>query len=329
MSHYFEIDWEVSWPPLYGQSITIDTNTILWRSYDKSYPAIGDRFAYYSSKQVASGYKKNNTRELGHFVSTRQLKLVDYRFMRVLLSRLISTNSHDKAIQSLASIMLSFGLCSLGHQIELIKMRYKDLNKSTHEYKQIQESINAMEKYYKPSNIIEQTGVRVAETTNDVYTMGFLQELFKDIFDGFISPRLYSPFHTEKPDTLMSPEIVIFNPKLSGVEELIKYPSPSMVTKIKINDILHRSSSYVLIDNANKTGSDMRLDFFMCGGSRDEGHYLDIADELLNSNDDELSKLYNYGKKVGSEWKKKIVLQITEAPSPCVPVSMFRNFEIG
>lgn len=330
MSYLYELDWETPFPPLYGSSIIIPENTILWRSYDKSYPAIGDRFAYYSSKQVAQGYKQNNTRELGHFISTRPLRLLDYRFMRVLLTRLIHMNSTtDKSIQYLASIMISFGLCSLKHQIDLIKMRYISLNKNTSQYKHIQQSIKEMEKYYKPNTLLEQTGVRVAETTNDIYTMGFLQELFKGYFDGFISPRLYSPFHFEKQGSMMSPEMIIFNPKASGIKELSTYPSNvSRIKQVKIVEILQQSKDgHIVIDNIHKNGEDMymSLEFFMSGGgtSSSKSHYLDTADTLLNSNDTSLLEIYNNGKKAGSKWSKKIDLRIIQTPSPCVQVTAF------
>lgn len=323
MSQYTELDWEHTWPPLYGSTITIPENTILWRSYDTQFPAIGDRFAYYSSKQVAKEYKQNSTRELGHFISSRPLKLLDYRFMKVLLTRLIHTNTHDKTIQELASIMLSFGLCSLGHQIQLVKMRYKNVSKPD-EYKQIEQSIKALEKYYKPSNIIEQLGIRIAETTNDTHTMGFLQELFKDTFDGFISPRIFSPFHIEKSDSTMSPEIIIFNPKASRIEELKKYPST--IHQIRIVDLLRSNHGYILIDNKKNTKyTDMRLDFFMYGGVRPRvgSHYLDTAETLLNMNDNVLTEVYNDGKKLGSKWSKKIDLRIVYTPSPSFSVNKF------
>jgi hypothetical protein len=328
MTQYLELDWESSWAPIYGKAITIPENTILWRSYDTSYPAIGERFAYYSSKRIATEYKKNSTRILGHFVTTRPIKLMDYRFMRVLLSRLISTNSHDTAIQELAAIMMSFGLCSLGHQIEMVKMRYRDLHKTSDEYKQIEESLQAMEQYYKPGNIIEQTGVRIAETTNDTYTMGFLQELFKDVLDGFISPRMYSPFHTEKYRSMMSPEMILFNPKASKIQELIQYPKTTTMREFEINDIIQRTSDYVVIDNITKRGVDLKLDFFMCGGNQMGAHYLDRADDMLHTNDKNLLKIYNSGKKVGNKWTKKMIVERIEAPKPCAPVSPFINIEI-
>jgi hypothetical protein len=320
---YLELDWEQPFPPLYGSPIIIPENTILWRSYDISYPAIGNRFAYYSSKYIAEGYKQNN-RELGHFISTRPIRLLDYRFMKVILSRLIHTNNANKSIQYIASIIMSFGLCSLKHQINLIKQRYISLDKNTSEYKHIHESIKAMEKYYKPKFLIEQTGVRVAETTNDIYTMGFLQELFKDLFDGFISPRMYSPFHTEKDNSMMSPEIIIFNPKASGIEKLERYPSNKSkkkeIKEIKIIELLRKKDGYILIDK-----EDTRLEFFMCGGGETvmNSHYLDKADDLLNSNDNELVEIYNNGMKAGCKWRKNVDIRIIQTPSPSVAVTPF------
>ncbi len=333
MPQYYEIDWEQSWSPLYGKPITIPENTIIWRSYDKSFPAIGNRFAYYSSQQIAKEYTQNNSRELGHFLVKRPLKLIDYRFMRVILSRLIHTNQSDKTIQYLGAIMLSFGLCSFGHQITVLKDRYKGLHKSSKEYKHIQESIKAMEQYYKPNILIEQIGVRIAETTNDAFTMGFLQELFKGVFDGFISPRLFSPFHIEKHNSLMSPEMIIFNPHESGIELMRSYPLHTHITSIKIDNIIHYNAGHVLIDNVtkNKTSMDVRLEFFMCGGEDEKnGHYFDKLDDLLNTKNKEIDTVYTNGKKVGSKWKKKIDIHYIEPPTPCIPVSPFSmSYEMG
>lgn len=321
MTKYIELNWEESWSPLYGRPIEIPENTIFWRSYDKSYPAIGGRFAYYSSQLVAKGYK-NDTRELGHFVSNRPLRLLDYRFMRVLLTRLIHINKTDKSLQHLASIMLSFGLCSLEHQIKLIKMRYSGLKKTSKSFKEIQASIRAMEEYYKPDSIIEQTGVRIAETSNDTYTMGFIQELFKDIFDGFISPRLYSPFHTEKAKSMMSPEIIIFNPIAAGIKELSSYPKLTNITVINMNELLKSNHSYILLDNIKN--KNISLDFFMDGGGLTENiHYLDKADELLNNKDNELLKEYNNGRRMGMKWNKKIDIRMIYTSSLCMPVIPF------
>jgi hypothetical protein len=324
MSKFNEIDWEQPWSPLYGKAITIPENTIIWRSYDKSYPAVDNRFGYYSSKEIAQEYTRNNSRELGHFVLKRPLKLLDYRFMKVLLSRLIHTNQSDKTIQYLAAIVLSFGLCSFSHQIYLLKNRYKDLDKTTKEYKQINESIKTMELYLKPNLLIEQIGVRIAETTNDAFTMGFLQELFKGVFDGFISPRLFSPFHIEKDNYLMSPEIIIFNPKESKIELMPKYPTTTYIKQLRIDDLIRSNAGHVLIENVkkNKLNMDINLEFFICGGGLHR-HYLDTIDDALNTQDKEMEQIYMNGKKIGHKWRKKLDISFIEPPVLYIPVSPF------
>jgi hypothetical protein len=312
-----ELHWESPWPPLYGAPIIIPENTLLWRTYDTSYPAVGDRFAYYSSKQIAEGYS-TDTRQLGLFTSSRPLRILDIRFMKTLLSRLIHTNISDKTINHFASIMISFGLCSLRHQIELIKMRYKK------DELHIQKALKALEEYYKPSSIIEQVGVRVAETTNDTYTMGFLQELFKGVFDGFISPRMYSPFHME--NTLMSPELILFNPKESGITQLASY-SPK-ITLLSLNELIFQHNGHIVIENVKKDGIniDIKMDFFMHSGNK--AHYLDEADTQLHSNK-QLTQIYNDGCKAGGKWKKKVSMYSIETPTPRIPVSPFTQYELG
>jgi hypothetical protein len=70
---------------------------------------------------------------------------------------------------------------------------------------------------------VEKQGVRIAETTNDAFTMSFLQTLFEGFADGFISPKQYTPFHYEKNYNLNA-EIIIFNPEKSQIIQLQNIP---------------------------------------------------------------------------------------------------------
>ena len=176
-------------------------------------------------------------------------------------------------------------------------------------------------------------GVRIAETTNDTFTMGFLQELFKGVFDGFISPRLFSPFHTEKDNSLMSPEIIIFNPKESGIELMTKYPSETNIKKLRIDNLIRSNAGHIMIDNVKKDKIDMdiKLEFFMCGGGDETNvHYLDKINDLLNKKDKEIERIYMNGKKVGNKWRKKIEINCIEPSVHCVPVSPFSmGYDVG
>jgi hypothetical protein len=324
MATIYELDWNASFDPLYGAPITIPANTILWRGYDTNYPAISERYAYYSSQEIALGYAKKSKRQLGCFITTRPLQILDIRFMTVLLSRLIHTNDVHKNVEPFASMMLSFGLCSLESQIKLLLFRYKgviDLNNDTSNM--IKDGIKKLEEYYDPASIIERPGVRIAEPTNDGYTMTFLQELFKDTIDGFISPSLFTPFYVEKGST-MSPELILFNPKNSNIVQ-INYPVRNSI--ITINELIGKHHGHIVLEN-KKTG--VKMKFFMFGGSKNmENDPIDLFNTLLEQDNNVAKEIYNRAKKEGRKWRETMVnIYKIETPTPTVPVSPFTESTI-
>lgn len=319
---YFEINWEPNFNPLYGVPIVIPKNTLLWRSYDTNYPAIGSRFAYYSSIKIAEGYlnKTRGDRELGCFMTTKPLRVLDVRFLKNLLTRLIHTNSEVHA-SLFAPLVLSFGLCSLGHQIRLAKLRY--------EAGILEDNIKQLEKYYKPNALIEQPGFRIAETTNDVYTMGFLQELFEDSYDGFISPRMYSPFHIEKADARISPELILFNPEKSKLKRISDKPMTTSI--ITISELIRKYHSHVILEMSKSTKpKDIKLEYYMCGGGSDgdNKHPLDIADDKLNKKDKQLTRIYNNARRAGRDLRKRMNIYEPIPPNPTSKVNAFMSYFI-
>jgi hypothetical protein len=343
---------------------------MLWRGYDTNFNPIPERYLYYSSSESAYEYAKKQGRDLGCFVTTTPIKLMDIRFMMNILERIIQTNQSDVYLNDFSSSIISFGLCSLGHQITLLKMRYKDvLQSQMANSKEIKRNIQKMISVYKPLNVVEQKGVRVAETTNDGITMAFLQELFKGLFDGFVSPRLFTPFHTEKAGQL-NPEMIIFNPKASNLKQLKHYPS-NIITKT-FNDFI--SDNHQLINvRTMKSGEEISMKMFLSGGDQpiinNSKHYLDGFEDKLNAKDIETVKQYKTAIKSGKRWREKITIIINsraqgpmklnhfespsladrckpkkgkdiEPPVPCVPVSIFsinensinrvsRDYELG
>jgi hypothetical protein len=330
MTTYIELDWEEQFEPLYGSPILLQPNTLLWRGYDTRYNAIPDRFSYYSSYTVANGYAKKPNRELGCFVTTRPLKIMDIRFMKAILRRLIQMNTADPHINEFASTVLSFGICSLGHQITLVKERYKALLKGTSaNADQIQSGLDAMIQTHQPNRIIEQEGIRIAETTNDGITMAFLQELFKGVFDGFLSPRLQSPFHTEKKGQL-NPELILFNPKDSGLIQITRYPS-----HIQIHSIAsYMKDKHELIDLriAKKRGANIQTRFYLGGHSTAKKraargasveHSLDKFEDKLNTNDDYTVKSYAAAIQAGKRWNSYMTILNPNTCAPSVTVTPF------
>jgi hypothetical protein len=213
---YHNIVWnepEKSFLPVYGSCIQLREHTVLWRGYDRMYPALGNRPVYFGERIVAESYARTSpTHALGVFATTKPLKLLDVRFLKILLSDLLSERSGDAVLRT----TVAFGLCSFYHQLRLMITLYKDLVRTDPGYK-------AMESMLNTNNVLEQPGVRVAETSNDGWVMAFLGEVFDGIADGFIAPKLFSPYqhHT---GSYLHPEIVVFNPVKSGIAQLTSIP---------------------------------------------------------------------------------------------------------
>jgi hypothetical protein len=208
-----ELDWDTPFHPAYG-TITMPPNKfVYYRGYDKSYPPISDKPAYYGSLSTAKGYADISGRTMDAFTNMFPLRLIDIRFMKDILRELFSANNSDS---DTLPVILSLGICSLHHQCILAKERFKN--------PEIKKNLKALIEYYN-SNLktnFEQNGCRIAETTNDSITMAFLKTIFHGFVDGFISPKQYSPFHTEK-GMILNAELIIFNPEKSQIKMLYNY----------------------------------------------------------------------------------------------------------
>ena len=351
---YIEIDWEADLPPLYGSIIELPANVILWRGYNRAFPVISSRAAYYSSKEVAMGYVSDpQTHELGTFMTTRPLRIMDYQFMKNLLSNLFQTHHEDEYIQDFCSVMLSFGLCSLSHQIRLAKGRF---NQSIQDTSSIAyKGLEKMKDSYKYKYLIEQQGIRVAETTNDRRSMIFLKELFDGHVDGYISPRLPTIFHVEKQGTL-PPELILFHPKRAGIIQIRNYPNPRVLnyttTKVmlsnvitkKIVDFIRERHHMYMLDVVKVPDADSRTN-----PESEEGlayrndHPIWVKPTTLSKSRHRITmKWYTKGGKIrrthkqkqsnntdrtlttaGRYWRNKLVIINPGARVPCLPVSPF------
>lgn len=291
---YKQIDWERPFSTAYGV-VRIPANLIFYRGYDTSYPSVSAKPAYYSGKEIAKKYAEKNKRILGIFTNTRELKLLDIRFMKALLKELFDKNKSDNT--SLA-VTLSFGLSSLYHQIRLAKIRYSKADLP---------GLKALQASYKES-LYEQPGVRIAETTNDAETMGFLSTIFNGFVDGFISPRLYSPFHVEKGGT-MSPELIIFRPESSFIQQLQRIPKEFTTTSF--DEIF-----------TSQFGKTVTMDFHIVqqkGGYKKEQKGADILPSIERIH--EYDSLFQKGVRAGEKWKQKNTFCEVEGPVPTVKVN--------
>lgn len=319
----YEINWDDNFLPMYGSTILIPAGAIVWRGFNPIYPAISNRPAYYGSKTFAQGYADKYGVNATPFITSRPLNLLDIRYMKVLLSQLFEDNKHNLSDKDIIiATTVSFGLCSLQHQITLFKDRYKPIFASTNPaYDNLKKGLTQLESIVKVS-YYEQKGYRIAETTNDAIVMGFLKELFSSNYDGYIAPNITTPFHIEKANFLLNSELVLFDPVNSGIKLLRDIPQK--LNKATINYfILHSGHSFASIDSRG-----MKTSYYKGGSSS-----ISVCDDYNNEYDKgnkNIIKLYKQGEKCGRSWRDKPVkLYNAIAPGPEVDPTIFLEYNGG
>lgn len=311
----YHLDWEKNFLISYGTLIHLPEGCILWRGYETKQPAILSRPSYYGSYDTAKEYAKMPNRKLGAFKTTTSLRLFDIRFLKAVLQQFFEENAEKQITgddkHCILATTISFGLCSLSHQLKLMKYAYKGSIDTMQRIKDI-------EKSSKLTGIIESPGIRVGETYVDGTSIAFLKEILSGVADGFISPRLKSPYHSEKNGTI-NPELILFNPEKAGLQQLSAIP-PNLPTKC-INGILRESHIITSIYR-----DQMQSSFYMSGGGKDEPYYPPIEqfNALLTKKDKRAIKDYTMATQTGKNWKYMINTILTfHPPSPTVHNSIF------
>lgn len=292
MPFYQSINWKQTFLPVYGSFIDLPSDCLLWRGYDTTYPPLSNRPVYFGDKRTAQEYAKtSNTHTLGLFATTRPLKLVDIRFLKVLLTDLL----YERTGNAVQKTTVAFGLCSFYHQLRLMQSLYADAIRGG------DPGYEAMRKLYREDEI-EQPGVRVAETSNDGWVMTFLSEVFDGVADGFISPELFTPYQY-KTNNVLHPEMIVFNPLKSGIVHLNAVPRTIKSTSIA-ELIADQYSSPVLL-----RAREMETRYVGFGGSG-RGRYIppiEVFNDLLNRGDGEATKLQREALKEGKKLRKTVM----------------------
>jgi hypothetical protein len=323
--------------PLYGDFIEIPANTLFWRGYDTMFDAVSDKPAYYSSKKIAYSYSQKDGARLGSFMNSHSLRLIDVRYLKVILRQLLddikvkmeyettSKNSNKTKLTAddidIMHITASFGVCSLHHQIIILKQLFQERTKSMDSFKNLVAYYN-QESY----PIVEQQGFRIGETEIDAHTMFFLQHFFSEFADGFISPRLLSPYHIEKNGT-MSPEMIIFNPKASGIIEAPT--SKEVLEKCQVEYLISKNRPHIILESGNfKTSiyGPKETESKKGGSLITHEHPLNILERKIIEKDPKILTLCRMGISCAKRWgKNRVKLFQSELPVPSTPLSIFKK----
>lgn len=223
----------------------------LSRAHATSGRVVGSRPMYFTTDfSVAQGYADAYNSSTGGgvvhwFRTTRPLKLLDLRYIKLLFADLLQ---HRTAVlppgeardfkESLYTLMLAYGMCTFDLQLRLFRERYKAQLASEGGGNgapdaRCAEALRNMESHAQrwdrgdaPAWVhpVEPLGVRIGETENDAFAVLLLKDVFGCIgaqVDGYIAPRMPSPYHMEKGEEINS-ECVIFDPLAAGMQMVLE-----------------------------------------------------------------------------------------------------------
>jgi len=191
MSYKFDIE---EFPPVYGK-FPIPKGTILYS--DK--PTI-----YYFVQQ--DGNNKI-------FKTKKEIWLYDFRYVKMILLDLLTYCKKDTehSMNACKILALSYGICSLERQLELVKEFYPN---ESNLYKSLLEHYNSIN-----NDIVESQGIRIVEKENDMLTSHLLKYLLRHMVDGTVTNKLYSLTDTTH---INNAEIMLFNVEKNKLFEEIE-----------------------------------------------------------------------------------------------------------
>ena len=309
MTSYNILDYK-HFPSIIGQPIIINENTLFFKSYSINHKTLTkNRPSFFGDIDNAMKYLKSD-RKLGIFNTKRKIRLLDIRYISNIINDLIllrDNNDFETIIKGYMTIALSLGLVSLCKQLNLYKVRYASGLETDIRYKKICKYYDDYEKEQNKQlfqNPLELNGIRIGEINNDIETTFLLKEIFKDFFDGFISPVTFSPYFD---DNYIPNEILLFNP-IHFLEELDSVPTNISTKNIK--DFLEESginlfSVPYFMKESEKT-------FFQYGGYiRNKNNTIDYIFEKNNLIEyiyENKKKSLHKIKKQGIDFKKIMVI---------------------
>jgi len=195
--------------------VVIPQDSIWYRAYDPNLPILDKEPLFFGDMEVAHMYARSNQgRKLGEFRATRQLYLLDLRYVTVIMSYLYRFMTATPEI--IHDISVALGTCSLARQIELLAQMDPGAFPNLPQCIQRLRDFKALSETDRPAwvNPIEQQGVRVGITDLDYKIMSFFKMLFP--IDGVIAPEIPTPFHDQRDAdirrSVLYEEVVLFNP---------------------------------------------------------------------------------------------------------------------
>lgn len=193
MSYKFDIE---DFPSVYGK-FPIPKGTILY--YDKS--------------TIYSFVKKDNITTI--FKTKKEIWLYDFRYVKKILLDLLTYCRKDTehSISVCKALALSYGICSLKRQLELVKEFYPN---DSNLYKSLLAYYNDT---IDTNDLVEPQGIRIMELENDMLISHLLKYILRHMVDGTVTNKLYSLTDNTHINNV---EIMLFNVEKNKLLEAIE-----------------------------------------------------------------------------------------------------------
>jgi hypothetical protein len=162
--------------------------------------------------------KTSNTTKI--FKTTKEIYLYDFRHVKKILLDLLTYCKKDtvRTINACKVLALSYGICSLERQLELVKEFYPN---DTNLYKSLIE-------YSNSSCLVEPQGIRIIEQQNDILTSHLLKYLLRYTAEGIVTNKLYPLTDTKQANSV---ELILFYVDKNNLLEEIR-EGDIQITKI-------------------------------------------------------------------------------------------------
>ena len=193
MSYKFDID---DFPSVYGK-FPIPKGTIL----------------YCNKPNIYSFVKQEISNKI--FKTTKEIWLYDFRYVKKILMDLLTYCRKDTehSISVCKALALSYGICSLERQLELVKEFYPN---DSNLYKSLLEYYNDT---IDNNELVEPQGIRIMELENDILSSHLLKYILRHMVDGTVTNKLYSVTDDTHVNNV---ELMLFNVEKNKLLEAIE-----------------------------------------------------------------------------------------------------------
>lgn len=230
--------------PMPSVPITVPAGCLFFRAASRFLNGLGEHPLFVGGFKVAQFYYKLDPgRVLEGYKTTRDIRLLDIRYLTQLIPLIITTRPNTpisaETLDFYKKLTAAFGACTLARQCELIA----ELSGNTDTYSSLRlratrELIAQTPVAQLPPGVnpVEPAGYRAAFTNVDYEVMHVLKYVLTTV-DGLIAPALFTPAHSQPGPNRLFDEVILWKPA-AVLEQVSALPTPAELRVRKMTDLL-------------------------------------------------------------------------------------------